>query len=205
MNYKTNNYVVKIATSIFCILMFSGLAMAEENKLEKATFGGGCFWCMEPPFEKLDGVKSVISGYTGGAVDNPTYKAISTGTTGHAEVVQVTFDSSKVSYEKLLSVFWRNIDPTTLNAQFADRGTQYRTAVFYHSAEQKELAEKSKKELGESGKFSDPIVTEISEAKKFYPAEDYHQDYYKKNPIRYKAYSFGSGRQGFLKKIWGSN
>ena len=150
-------------------------------------------------------MKSVVSGYTGGTVDNPTYKTISTGTTGHAEVIQVTFDPSKVSYEKLLSVFWRNIDPTTLNAQFADRGTQYRTAVFYHSAEQKELAEKSKKDLGESGKFSDPIVTEISEAKKFYPAEDYHQDYYKKNPIRYKAYSFGSGRQGFLKKIWGSN
>ncbi len=205
MNNNTRNYFVKITISIFCILMFSGLAMAEENKLEKATFGGGCFWCMEPPFEKLDGVKSVISGYSGGTVDNPTYKAISTGTTGHAEVVQVTFDPSKVSYEKLLSVFWRNIDPTTLNAQFADRGTQYRTVVFYHSAEQKELAEKSKKDLGESGKFSDPIVTEISEAEKFYPAEDYHQDYYKKNPIRYKAYSFGSGRQSFIKKIWGRN
>ena len=129
MNNKTSNYVVKITTSIFCILLFSGLAMAEENKLEKATFGGGCFWCMEPPFEKLDGVKSVVSGYTGGTVDNPTYKTISTGTTGHAEVIQVTFDPSKVSYEKLLSVFWRNIDPTTLNAQFADRGTQYLSLI----------------------------------------------------------------------------
>jgi len=182
-----------------------GVAMAEDQKLEKATFGGGCFWCMEPPFEKLDGVQTVISGYTGGASDNPDYTSISTGTTGHAEVVQVTFDPAKVSYEKLLEVFWRNIDPTTLNAQFADRGTQYRTAIFFHSEAQKEAAEKSKNALGASGKFSDPIVTEITKFSKFYPAEDYHQDYYKKNPIRYKAYSVGSGRKGFLKKLWGSN
>ncbi|MDY7096150.1 MAG: peptide-methionine (S)-S-oxide reductase MsrA [Acidobacteriota bacterium] len=177
--------------------------VAAEN-VEIATFAGGCFWCMEPPFEKLDGVMSVVSGYTGGEEENPTYKQVSYGRTGHAEAVQVTYDKTRVSYEDLLHVFWRSIDPTQVNGQFADRGTQYRTGIFYHSEEQKRLAEESKQELEENGPFDKPIVTEITEAGPFYEAEDYHQDFYKKNPVRYKSYARGSGRLGFLERTWGS-
>jgi len=168
-----------------------------------ATFAGGCFWCMEPPFEKLDGVSSVISGYMGGMVDDPTYEQVSAGVTGHAEVVQVTYDPSKVSYEQLLELFWRNIDPTTKDQQFADVGSQYRSGIFAHTAEQEEAAKVSKEKMDRSGIFEGPIVTEISPAGEFYPAEDYHQDYYKKNPIRYKYYRHGSGRDGYLKQVWG--
>lgn len=175
----------------------------EQEKYQKATFAGGCFWCMEPPYNDLPGIISVMPGYTGGDTLNPTYEEVSGGETGHAEAVQIVFDPTKINYEKLLEVFWRNIDPTTLDQQFADRGTQYRTAIFYHDAEQKRLAEASKKEMDKSGIFKKPVVTEITPAAIFYPAEDYHQQYYKKNPMRYKFYSAGSGRKAYLEKTWG--
>ena len=168
----------------------------------KATFAGGCFWCMEPPYDELEGVIATISGYMGGTKKNPTYEEVSAGTTGHAEVVQVTYDPAKVSYEKLLDVFWRNIDPLTANAQFCDHGSQYRSAIFYHDEAQKNLAQASKKRL--QSRFKEPIVTEIVRATEFYPAEDYHQDYYKKNPIRYKIYRYGCGRDERLQTLWGS-
>ena len=158
---------------------------------------------MEPPFEKLPGVVSVTSGYTGGTVVNPTYEQVSSGATGHAEAVQVVYDPAQVSYERLLEVFWMNVDPTTPNAQFADHGSQYRTAIFTHSDEQHRLAEASKAALAQSKKFDRPVVTEITPAAAFYPAEDYHQDYYKKNALRYNLYRTGSGREGFLRKLWG--
>ncbi len=175
--------------------------MASE-KLEKATFAGGCFWCMEHAFEAVDGVVEVISGYTGGTKPYPSYKEVSTGKTGHYEAVQVVYDPEKVSYEKLLEVFWKNIDPTDPDGQFADRGPQYRTAIFYHNEKQKALAEASKKALQESGIFNKPIVTEILPAKPFYPAEDYHQDFYKKNPQRYAIYSVASGRKPFIERVY---
>jgi len=173
------------------------------QKTEKATFAGGCFWCMQPPYDHLAGVLSVKVGYTGGHKDHPTYEEVCTGTTGHAEAAEITYDPSKVTYDQLLDVFWRNIDPTTVNAQFADHGDQYRTAIFYHSAEQKRLAEASRERLDKSGKFKDPIVTEIVRASAFWPAEDYHQQYYVKCPLRYKAYKAGSGRTAFTENIWG--
>jgi len=169
---------------------------------ETATFAGGCFWCMEKPFEKLDGVIFVESGYTGGPWENPTYEEVSAGITGHAEAVRIVYDPSKISYSDLLDMFWRQIDPTDAGGQFVDRGTQYRSGIFYHTEEQKQLAEESKKNLGAAGPFDNPIVTEITSAEAFYKAEDYHQDYYKKNPIRYKYYRYGSGRDKFLKKAW---
>jgi peptide methionine sulfoxide reductase msrA/msrB len=172
-------------------------------RLEKATFAGGCFWCMEPPFEKLDGVKEVVSGYTGGHKVNPTYGEVSSQGTGHLESVEITYDPSKVSYEKLLDVFWHQINPTDDGGQFVDRGSSYKSAVFYHNEEQKRLAEESKKRLEQSGRFDKPIVTEIRPAGPFYRAEKYHQDYYKKNPIRYKFYRWNSGRDQYLEKVWG--
>jgi len=174
-----------------------------DKSLATATFAGGCFWCMEPPFDKLDGVISTTSGYTGGHKKNPTYQEVSAGGTGHAESMQVLYDPAKVSYAKLLDVFWHNVDPLTLNAQFCDHGTQYRTAIFYHNEEQKRLAEASKQELEKSGRFPQPIVTEIVPASEFYPAEDYHQDYYQKNPIRYKFYRYNCGRDARLEELWG--
>ena len=168
-----------------------------------ATFAGGCFWCMEPPFEKLDGVIDVVSGYTGGPEKYPTYGQVSSGATGHAEAVQVIYDPDRISYERLLDVFWRQIDPTDAGGQFADRGSQYRTAIFTHDREQKDLAERSKSAIAASGRFDRPIVTSIVEAGEFYPAEEYHQDYYKKNASHYKAYRVGSGREGFLAGVWG--
>lgn len=174
-----------------------------QGKTEKATFAGGCFWCMEWPFDKLEGVISTVVGYTGGTVKNPTYEQVCSGTTGHAESIEITYDPSRVSYEKLLEVFWKNIDPTQENGQFADRGSQYRTAIFYHSEEQKLLAEASRDQLDKSGKFSKKIVTEIVPAREFYPAEEYHQEYYKKNPGHYQLYRSGSGRERFLEKTWG--
>ena len=176
---------------------------AGNTATAKATFAGGCFWCMEPPYDELEGVISTISGYIGGTKKNPTYEEVVSGATGHAEAVQVTYDPAKISYEKLLEVFWRNIDPLTANAQFCDSGSQYRSAIFYHDGAQKTLAEASKKSL--QGRFDRPIVTEIVRAAEFYPAEDYHQDYYKKNPIRYKVYRYGCGRDQRLREIWGAN
>jgi peptide methionine sulfoxide reductase msrA/msrB len=168
----------------------------------KATFAGGCFWCMEPPFAQLEGVIRVTSGYTGGEKDNPTYEQVSMGRTGHAEAVQIEYDPKKISYEKLLEVYWRQIDPIDAGGQFADRGSQYRTAIFYHDAEQKKLAEKSKENLQKTGRFKGTIATEIVPAGKFYPAEEYHQDYSEKNPLRYRMYKMGSGRETFLKEKW---
>ncbi len=171
--------------------------------IEKATFAGGCFWCMEHPFDQIPGVVSVTSGYTGGQKKNPTYKEVSAGGTGHAESVQIVYDPAKVSYEKLLEVFWHNIDPTTKDRQFCDSGHQYRSAIFYHNEEQRRLALQSKEELEKSKRFKGPIVTEIVPATEFYPAEDYHQHYYKKNPIRYKFYRTTCGRDSRLKELWG--
>jgi len=174
----------------------------QRIELETATFAGGCFWCIESDFEKVDGVVEVTSGYTGGHKENPTYESVSSGESGHVEAVQVHFDPSKVAYKEILDIFWRHIDPTDPGGQFADRGSQYRTAIFYHNDEQKMLAEQSKEELNAMEKFEKPVVTEIFPFSKFYNAEEYHQDYYKKNPIRYKYYRFNSGRDTFLKNAW---
>jgi methionine-S-sulfoxide reductase len=178
-------------------------AQAQKPKFEVATFAGGCFWCMQPPFDKTKGVVSAVVGYTGGTEKNPTYEQVSYGRTSHREAIQMKFDPAKVSYEQLLDVFWRSIDPTQANGQFADIGPQYRTAIFYHSAEQKRLAEESKRKLAASGKFSKPIVVEILPAGPFYAAEEYHQKYYLKNPDDYYRYAVGSGRYPFLERTWG--
>ncbi len=175
----------------------------EEMNLQKATFAGGCFWCTESDFEKLPGVVKVISGYTGGNKENPTYEEVSSGTTGHVEAVQVYYDPSKITYEELLDYFWKHVDPTDAGGQFVDRGAQYRSVIFYHDEDQKQLAEKSKETLSKSGKFNKPIVTEILKFTKFYKAEDYHQDYHKTHSLKYKFYRFGSGRDQFLEKTWG--
>ena len=171
--------------------------------LATATFAGGCFWCMEPPFDKLDGVISTTSGYTGGERRHPTYGDVSSGRTAHAEAVEVVYDSAKITYAQLLDVFWRNVDPLTRNRQFCDHGAQYRTAIFFHDAEQERMARESKRRLEESGRFDQPIVTQIVEAAEFWAAEDYHQDYYMKNPIRYKFYRFSCGRDRRLDELWG--
>jgi peptide-methionine (S)-S-oxide reductase len=176
---------------------------ADPPKLAKATFAGGCFWCMEEAFESQEGVVSVTSGYTGGQKLNPTYEEVSAGGTGHAESVEVLYDPAKTSYRKLLAHFWRNVDPITPNAQFCDHGPQYRSAIFYHDVEQKRLAEETKQAIEASKRFKEPIVTEIVPASTFYPAEDYHQDFYKKNPIRYKFYKTSCGRVNRLKQLWG--
>jgi methionine-S-sulfoxide reductase len=168
-----------------------------------ATFAGGCFWCMEPPFEQLEGVRSVTAGYAGGTGPKPTYEEVSSGATGYLEAVQVAYDPATVTYQQLLDAFWRNVDPTQADGQFADQGRQYRTAIFYHTEEQQRLALASKEQLARSGTFDKPIVTEILPATAFYPAEEDHQDYYKKHPLRYKLYRIGSGREGFLKRTWG--
>ena len=177
---------------------------AVNRPLAKATFAGGCFWCMEPPFTKLPGVISVMPGYTGGVKPDPTYEEVSSGTTGHAEAVEILYDPAKVSYEQLLETFWMNIDPTQADGQFADHGSQYRTAIFTHTEEQQRLALESKMTLEQSGRFNQPIVTQIVPASIFYPAEDYHREYYKKNPMRYQLYKAGSGREGYLKRTWGA-
>jgi peptide methionine sulfoxide reductase msrA/msrB len=197
------NIIKHIILAGLVVMMMTATGVAVEKKVERAIFAGGCFWCMESPYEKLDGVKEVISGYTGGQKEDPTYKEVSAGTTGHAEAVEVIFDPSKISYDELLEVFWRQIDPTDPGGQFADRGSQYRSAIFYLNDEQRALAEKSKENLAKSVRFDKPIVTEIVPASRFYRAEDYHQDYYKKNPVRYKLYRYGSGRDRFLKETWG--
>ncbi len=173
------------------------------SRREIATFAGGCFWCMEPPFDALEGVTSTTSGYTGGSKKNPTYEEVSAGGTGHAEAVRVVFDPAKISYRQLLEVFWRNIDPTTKDRQFCDVGSQYRTAIFYHDEGQRRQAEESKREIERTKPFREPVVTEIVPAGEFTPAEEYHQDYYRKNPIRYKFYRAGCGRDRRLEQLWG--
>jgi len=175
----------------------------DQEKMITATFAGGCFWCTEADFEKVDGVVEAISGYTGGHTDNPTYHQVSAGGTGHVEAVQVIYDPQKITYNELLDVFWRHVDPTDAGGQFVDRGPSYRSVIFYHDDQQKHLAEASKRALEASGRFDRPIVTEIVKLDKFYKAEDYHQDYYKKNALRYKFYRFGSGRDQFLSRVWG--
>jgi peptide-methionine (S)-S-oxide reductase len=168
-----------------------------------ATFAGGCFWCMEPPFDELEGVLATVSGYTGGHTENPTYEEVSAGGTGHLEAVQVRYDPARIDYERLLEVYWRNVDPTDAGGQFCDRGHSYTTAIFYHDARQRELALRSKAALAEAKRFEEPIVTPILPAVPFYPAEEYHQDYYLKNPLRYKLYRFGCGRDRRLEALWG--
>jgi peptide-methionine (S)-S-oxide reductase len=171
----------------------------------KATFAGGCFWCMEPPYDKLPGVISTTSGYMGGKTKNPTYESISSGMTGHAEVVQIEYDPSKVSYATLVETFWRNVDPTQRDGQFCDHGSQYRTAIFYHNDEQKRVAEASRAALQKNKPFKGDIVTELAPAPEFYRAEEYHQDFYKKNPTRYKLYRTGCGRDARLQALWGKS
>ena len=179
-----------------------GTAQGTKKGLAKATFAGGCFWCMEPPYDKLPGVVSTTSGYIGGTKKNPTYEEVSAGRTGHAEAVQVVYDPTKVSYARLLDVFWRNVDPLTPDAQFCDHGDQYRTAIFVHDAEQKRLAEESKARVQK--KFAErKVVTQIVPAGVFYPAEEYHQNYYEKNPLRYKFYRTSCGRDARLEELWG--
>jgi methionine-S-sulfoxide reductase len=207
---------IKIFLSIlicFVTLTYFSIALADDEskgsnmdnkKIEKATFAGGCFWCMQNPYDELKGVVSTAVGYTGGHVKNPTYEEVCAGNTGHAEAIEVLYDPSQITYAELLNVFWKNIDPTTLNRQFADAGTQYRTAIFYHNEEQRQSAESSKEEMERSGIYDDPVVTEITPASTFYKAEDYHQKYYEKCPVKYKMYKSGSGREQYLENIWGN-
>ncbi|SES99647.1 peptide methionine sulfoxide reductase msrA/msrB [Natronincola peptidivorans] len=176
--------------------------MNKDTITEKATFAGGCFWCMVKPFDEMPGIYSVVSGYSGGHKENPSYEEVISGTTGHREVVQITFDPTVFPYEKLLDIFWKSIDPTDEGGQFHDRGEQYKTAIYYHNEKQKHLAEESKEKLEKSKKFHKPIVTDIFPAKNFYPAEEKHQDYYKKNAFHYNYYYQGSGRKGFIESKW---
>ena len=197
-----------LALAIFCgviLVAISQAIVAKEVPTEDtstAVFAGGCFWCVQPPFDKTPGVIKTVVGYTGGKEENPTYKAVSAGRTGHREAIQVTYDPSKVRYADLVTIFWHQINPTQANGQFADIGHQYTTAIFYVDAEQKAIAERSKRQLESSGKFDKPIATKIVAAGPFWPAEDYHQSYYKKNPAHYKAYKIGSGRAAYIKRVW---
>lgn len=197
--------IVRCLCLLGTLLLAAVPAYAAENTPARATatFAGGCFWCMEPPFDKTEGVLSTTSGYTGGRTANPTYKDVSAGTTGHIEAVQIVYDPARVSYEKLLEIFWRNVDPTDAGGQFCDRGRQYRTAIFYHDPNQKRAAEQAKAALDRAKPFKEKIVTEIIAATEFYPAEEYHQDYYQKNPIRYKFYRNNCGRDRRLEQVWG--
>ena len=188
---------------ITLLVVLAPLAANAQNS-EKATFAGGCFWCTEEAFEKVPGVISAVSGYMGGKVKNPTYNQVSGGLTGHTEVVQVTFDPDKVSYDKLLDAFWLNHDPTVLNRQFCDSGSQYRPEIFVHSADQKRLAEASKAKWDRQKPFRQPLLTPITAASEFWPAEDYHQDYYKKNALQYRFYVTGCGRYARLDNLWGA-
>ena len=210
-----NNYIHFFIILIVLIAAFFTINGSSESRdkgkssvmpvIMKATFSGGCFWCMEPPFEKLPGVSKVISGYTGGKKENPSYKEVATGLTNHAEAIEIHYDPSKISYNDLLEVLWRNIDPTDGSGQFVDRGKQYRSAIFYHNKDQKKLAKKSRDRLEKSKRFKNKIETTIIKANTFYAAEEYHQDFYKKSTVRYKIYRVGSGRDQFLKKYWGDN
>lgn len=203
------NFLISLGVGAFLtgVLMIIPYESNADGSLQqaKATFAGGCFWCMEEAFEKIEGVASVVSGYTGGQVEDPTYEQVSAGGTGHTESIEVTFDPSKVTYKQLLDVFWRNVDPTTPNAQFCDHGNQYRTAIFYHDENQKQLIEESKQRIESSKTFPESIVTEIAPASEFYIAEEYHQDFYTKNPIRYKYYKWNCGRANRLEQLWGNS
>jgi peptide-methionine (S)-S-oxide reductase len=194
--------IISLLAGVLSALLVAGAVNAADE--ERAIFAGGCFWCMEAPFDKLPGVVSVTAGYTGGQKKNPTYKEVSAGGTGHAEAVQVVYDPSKISYSALLAVFWRNIDPTVSDRQFCDVGPQYRAAIFYHGEEQRKAALQTKAALERSKPFREPVVTEIAPAREFYPAEEYHQHYYKKNPLRYRYYRSGCGRDKRLKELWGN-
>lgn len=212
MNIKIHRLHIKsilLMVSVFIFLgIFSGTHAENTTQLPKTTnaiFAGGCFWCMEPPFDKLEGVISTTSGYTGGRTKNPSYKQVSSETTGHYEAVKITYDPSKIDYTTLLNVFWHNIDPLDGNGQFCDKGESYRTAIFYLNDEQKKLAEESKNQLISSGYFKNDVVTEIIAAQTFYPAEDYHQNYYQKSPLRYKYYRFACKRDQRLKDLWGES
>jgi peptide-methionine (S)-S-oxide reductase len=196
-----------LSLAVLAIALAAAAPAAVNSAPEDAaitTFAGGCFWCMEEAFEKVQGVVEVVSGYMGGSVANPTYQQVSAGRTGHAEVIQITYREDQVSYAELLDVFWRNIDPTTPNRQFCDGGNQYRAEIFFHGSEQQSQAEASLAQLRETKPFAEPIVTAVSAASEFYPAEDYHQDYYKKNPTRYKFYKWNCGRAQRLEELWGA-
>ena len=193
-----------VGVAIVVVAVFSAFDTDAEGT-EKATFAGGCFWCIEVPFDKLPGVISAVSGYTGGALENPTYKKVSSGSTRHLEAVQITYDPKKVSYEELINHFWRQFDPTDEGGSFHDRGHQYTSAVFYYNEEQRAIAEATKTALDQSGRFDKPIVTPIRPAVSFYPAEEYHQDYYKKSTVHYKIYRAGSGRDRFIERVWGND
>jgi peptide-methionine (S)-S-oxide reductase len=194
---------IALLTSVAALAQQDATTVSAGQKAV-ATFAGGCFWCMQPPFDKTPGVISTTAGYTGGSKVDPTYHEVSAGGTGHAESVEVTYDPSKVTYQQLLDIYWHNVDPLDTGGQFCDRGSQYRTAIFYHDDEQKRLAEASKQELVDSKRFDQPIATEIVAAGPFYPAEDYHQEYYKKNPVRYKFYRWNCGRDQRLTELWGA-
>lgn len=194
----------KLLLGITCFFALGHISnIMAQPATSTATFAGGCFWCMEPPFDKLDGVISTTSGYTDGHKANPTYKEVSAGGTGHTEAIQIEYDPSKISYDELLSVFWKNIDPTTKDAQFCDHGSQYRSGIYYHNEAQRKAAEASLKTLEKNKPFKEAIVTELDAASTFYPAEDYHQNYYQKNPIRYKYYRYSCGRDQRLDQLWG--
>lgn len=206
INMTTQLRLVTLATSLIAWTLLTNFPFVETTGASpsaKAYFAGGCFWCMEEAFEKVEGVVSVVSGYMGGTAANPTYEEVSAGRTGHAESVEVIYDPTKVTYQKLLDAFWHNVDPLTPNAQFCDHGSQYRSAIFYSTEEEKRLAEESKSAIEQAKKFPAPIVTQLAPAATFYPAEDYHQDYYKKNPLRYKYYKYGCGRANRLEALWG--
>ena len=197
-----------IAPALFLLLAAAHAGEPEfknpdEGHLEKAAFAGGCFWCMQPAFDRLEGVVSTVVGYTGGTVENPTYEQVCSGKTGHTEAIEIVFDPEKISFRELIEVFWKNIDPTQANGQFADRGSQYRTVVFYHHENQRRTAEDSRRELEESNRFGGRVETQIRPASPFYPAETHHQDYYLKEPMRYTLYKIGSGREAFLERVWG--
>lgn len=208
---RTHRHSTLFAAAVLFAGVFAVTTAAEQTSetapvaegLAKATFAGGCFWCMEPPFDELDGVISTTSGYTGGDRQQPTYQEVAGGQTTHAEAVEIVYDPSKISYAQLLEVFWMNIDPLTRDRQFCDGGAQYRTAIFFHGDEQARLARDTKQQLDDSGRFDRPVVTQIVEAGEFWAAEEYHQDYYMKNPIRYKFYRYGCGRDKRLDELWG--
>ncbi|WP_375770894.1 peptide-methionine (S)-S-oxide reductase MsrA [Archangium gephyra] len=189
--------------AVLVVLVAGGVLGEEGHPLARATFAGGCFWCMEPAFDKVEGVVSTTSGYTGGQKENPTYAEVSSGGTGHVEAVEVVYDPAKVSYERLLDVFWHNVDPLTADGQFCDKGSQYRSAIFVHDEAQRRLAEASKRALEASGRFTQPLVTEILPAQAFYPAEAYHQDYYREHPLKYRFYRSSCGRDARLREVWG--
>ena len=210
----TLNFLTRLFILTLSLSLFDGQAIAADNKAaenkttqatKKAVFAGGCFWCMEPPFEKLDGVLSAVSGYAGGHKESPTYQDVTAGGTGHLEVVEITYDPKKITFEKLLEVYWKQIDPTDAGGAFCDRGESYTTAIFYSDEQEKTSADNSKAKLNADSRFKNKVATKILKLNKFYEAEDYHQDYYKKNPLRYKLYRNGCGRDKRLKEVWGNS